>query len=249
MVNRCLFIVDQDRKILVETGFGKKRDPKYYQFKYIVQQTNPEDLIRKIGFQPDEITDVLFTHLHDDHCGGAVSINDNGNLYVVFPNATHWISHKQWISAYNPNKREAAAFFRDNTDLLQQNNLIRFVEQEQEILPNISVLLRDGHTAGQMLPMINAGNQLWFYTSDFIPSIAHIPPVWVASVDVQPIIALQEKEEFLQFAEKQQVKLVFEHDASHVSASIAKSIKGFEGIDPFMQSADKSVQLLFCDEL
>ncbi|HBG70125.1 MAG: hypothetical protein A2W93_10330 [Bacteroidetes bacterium GWF2_43_63] len=230
LTNRCLLVETSNRLVLIETGFGNKRDEKYYQYKYISERTSLAHAIQNAGYKTDSVTDVIFTHLHDDHCGGAVIRAQSGESEIVCPNAKHWVSKKQWESAMNPNKREAAAYFAENILPLHENELMCFVEKEEEIIPGISVLLRDGHTAGQMLPLLHTPSRKWLYASDFIPSISHISPVWVASVDVMPILALEEKEIFLQKAIEENIGLIFEHDYCNEAATVVKSIKGFEGV-------------------
>ncbi len=230
IVNRCLIVDTGSRLVLIETGFGNKRDAKYYQYKYITERTTLAESIQKAGYQPSAVTDVIFTHLHDDHCGGAINHTNSREVEIVCPNAVHWVSKKQWDSAMNPNKREAASYFSDNVMPLYEQGLMRFIEIEEEIIPGISVLLRDGHTAGQILPIIQTPKRKWLYASDFIPSITHISPIWVASVDIMPILALEEKETFLHKAVEENIGIIFEHDFYNEAASIAKNIKGFEGI-------------------
>ncbi|HPB01589.1 MAG: MBL fold metallo-hydrolase [Bacteroidales bacterium] len=228
--NRCLLVETSNRLVLIETGFGNKRDEKYYQYKYISERTSLAQAIQNAGYKPGSVTDVIFTHLHDDHCGGAVNRSQSGESEIVCPNAKHWVSKKQWESAMKPNKREAAAYFAENMLPLHEKGLMCFVEKEEEIIPGISVLLRDGHTSGQMLPLINTPARKWLYAADFIPSISHISPVWVASVDVMPILALEEKEIFLHKATEENIGLIFEHDYHHEAATVVKNIKGFEGV-------------------
>jgi glyoxylase-like metal-dependent hydrolase (beta-lactamase superfamily II) len=230
MVNRCLLIQTENRLVLIESGFGKKRDDRYYQFKYISKQIGLEQAIQQAGFDCRQITDVIFTHLHDDHCGGAVNRLENGSYEVVCRNAKHWVSKAQWDSAMQPNKREAAAYYNDNVYAIYEAGLMRFVEKEEEIVPGISVLIRNGHTAGQMLPLIDDGIRKWLYSSDFIPSLSHVSPVWVASVDIEPILALNEKEVFLESAVQQNISLIFEHDLENEACQILKNLKGFEGL-------------------
>lgn len=230
MVNRCLLVETSDRLILIDTGFGNKRDEKYYQFKYIIERNPIKQAIIKAGYEPTEVTDVIFTHLHDDHCGGAVTRKPDGSPEIVFPNARHWVSSTQWESAMHPNKREAAAYFADNVSPLAEAGLLKFVDVEGELFTGINVMLRNGHTAGQMLPIIENGSETLVYAADFIPSIAHVAPVWIASVDVLPIVALQEKEIFLRQAADHHWQLFFEHDAANERCSIAENVKGFVGI-------------------
>lgn len=230
IVNRCLIVETGNRLVLIDTGFGNKRDEKYYQYKYIVERVSLAEAIRKAGYEPSSVTDVIFTHLHDDHVGGAIHRSETGEPQLVCCNAKYYVSRKQWNSATRPNKREAAAYFTDNFLPLMDKGLLDLISDEQEIAPGIFVLQRDGHTAGQLLPLIQTPARKWLYVADFIPSISHIAPVWIASVDVMPILALEEKEMFLQQAVKENIGLIFEHDFFNVAASVVQNIKGFEGI-------------------
>lgn len=229
MCNRCLLVENKDRLVLIDVGFGNKRDPKYYKYKYISEQIGIVEAVEKAGYNVNDISDVIFTHLHDDHCGGAVAKKDDESFSLVFKNAQHWLSQKQWDSAMNPNNREAASFFDDNVLPLKEAGLIQLVKEETEIIPGISVLFRNGHTAGQMLPVIHSQEKTYVYTSDLIPSLAHVSPVWIASVDIEPILALKEKETFLRKAMDENYILVFEHDAVHTACIIRENIKGFYG--------------------
>ncbi len=230
MVNRCLLVETDKRLVLIETGFGSKRDDKYYQYKYIHQRKSLSEAISAAGFSLGQVSDVVFTHLHDDHCGGAVISSGENGFEPLFPHANHWVSRAQYLSAKSPNKRESAAYFHDNIQAIEDAGLLRLVDHETEIIPGIGVLLRNGHTEGQMLPVLHTEHGRFLYSSDFIPSIAHVAPVWVASVDIQPILALQEKEEFLSAAADSDWHIIFEHDAKHEVCMVTKTIKGFEGV-------------------
>ena len=227
MKSRCLLIDNGERKILIDTGMGKKQNEKYYRYKYLFGTDELLLNINKLGYMPEEITDVILTHLHDDHVGGALHYDESGELLMTFPNAQHYVSREQYDWAVNPNPREAASYFRENFDLLQKEQKLTFVERDQiNLLPDIEFRFYDGHTRGQIIPIISTGKHKIVFMADFIPSVAHIPLPYVASVDVEPLETLEEKEAFLQEALQENYVLFFEHDFHHECCQLKNTQKG-----------------------
>lgn len=225
MCNRLMLIQTGDHNVLIDTGFGNKRNEKYYRFKYIFESTPVIDSLKGLGFSPEDITDVIFTHLHDDHVGGAVELTGEGQR-LVFPNATHWVSRKQFDWAMNPNPREAASYFPDNTDMILNAGKLKLVDHPGEIIPGIEVMLMDGHTGGQMIPVLHTDAGPIVYMADFIPSKVHIPLPYIASVDIQPLLALEEKAEFLKRAVAENYVLFFQHDFYNEACRVEMGEKG-----------------------
>ncbi|HRZ43209.1 MAG TPA: MBL fold metallo-hydrolase [Bacteroidales bacterium] len=232
IVNRILLAESDNRLILVDTGFGHKRDEKYYQYKYITQRNSLPALLNAQGFSPEEVTDVIFTHLHDDHCGGAVVHNGIG-LVPQFPNATHWLSGRQYRWATEPNARESASYFHDNIDVLFQSGLITLVEEPGEIIPGVEVFFTDGHTGGQMIPLFHSLQGTVAFLADFIPSKVHLPVPYLASVDIQPLKALEEKTAYLKRALGEQHLLFFQHDYFNEMCRLSDTPKGIRGGESF----------------
>lgn len=228
LVNRCLLLEFPEKLILINTGFGQKRDEKYYQYKYIQERHPLKELIQQAGYHPHEVTDVIFTHLHDDHCGGAV-ININDKLTLLFPHATHWVSQSQLLNFFYPNPREKASYFIDNILPLFQQNKLKVIRKQDPDVTGLPFLIADGHTFGQLLPYFQWKNQTYLYTSDFIPSLAHVSPVWCASVDINPLKAIEEKQEFLSKSLEKNILLFFEHDTQNTAARLIQTEKGIKG--------------------
>ena len=224
--NRLLLIKNNDKLVLIDTGFGNKRDEKYYSYKYFFGDNELKKNIKKLGFSLDEITDVIITHLHDDHIGGAVEYNKNKELEIVFKNADFWISKQQWDWAVNPNKREVAAYFPENFMPLKKSGRLHLINEENEYIENIYFKIYNGHTQGQIIPVITYKNKKIIFMADFIPSVFHIPIPYVAAVDIQPLLSLKEKEEFLNQAVENGYILFFEHDYYHECCSLKHSKKG-----------------------
>jgi len=224
--NRLLLIISEGRKILVDTGIGDKQDEKYRSHFY-VSGNNVEIALIEQGFSPDEITDVIFTHLHWDHCGGAVKYNDDRTkLIPVFKNATHYCTQAQWEWATNPNPREKAAYHRENFMPLFEQGLFEFIHEEMELIPGVFLKIVNGHTSGQIILEIDYHNHKLIYVADFIPSSTHVPVAYVAAYDVQPLLALKEKEEFLNKAAAENYILFFEHDSLNECCTVHQTEKG-----------------------
>jgi glyoxylase-like metal-dependent hydrolase (beta-lactamase superfamily II) len=210
---RCLLIEDENRRILVDTGIGDKQDEKFFGHYHLENIRPLPDLLNEIGFKPADITDVLLTHLHFDHCGGAVE-RINGQLTTAFPNATYWSNKEHWAWATVPNDREKASFLKENILPIQESGRLKFIEVKEGVSfsDNISLRFVNGHTQAMMLPQINFNGKTIVYMADLLPSTGHIPIPYVMAYDMQPLVTLQEKKSFLQEAVDGGYVLFFEHD-------------------------------------
>lgn len=226
MTTRCLLVDDGTRRILFDVGMGRKQNDKYYGFRHIFGDDSIGKSLAAYGYTKDDITDVVFTHLHDDHCGGAVEWDDDGQPVVVFKNAMHHCSRDQWDWANNPNKREIGSFFKANFTPLMESGKMSLVEEEGPFTDQISFRIMNGHTRGMIVPLIRSGEKVLVFAADFIPLAANIPLPFIASVDIQPLEALKEKEKFLDEAVEKGYYLVFEHDYDVECCSLVWTEKG-----------------------
>ena len=222
---RCLLIEQGEQKILIEAGVGNHYPEKYLKNNGIVAGNHLEKSLEDYGVAPAEITDVFFTHLHWDHCTGAVK-NIDGKLQLTFTNAKLWCSKTQWEHAKISNAREKAAYHSTVLSFMNTSGKLNFVEEEGLLFPNFNVHFFDGHTPGQMIPFIKYHNKTLVYTADLIPTAANVPLLWLAAYDLFPETALQEKEQFLNEVAEKNYILFFEHDFYTECASLKKSEKG-----------------------
>lgn len=222
---RCLLVEQGDQKILIETGVGNHYPEKYLQNNGIEPGNNLEESLLKNGYSTDDITDVFFTHLHWDHCTGAVK-NVDDKMQLTFPNAEMWSSKTQWEHSKISNAREKAAYHSDVLNFIFDSGKLNLVENEGELFPNVEVRFFDGHTPGQMIPFIHTKEKTFVYMSDLIPTAANIPLLWLASYDLFPVTALEEKEKFLNEVAEKEYILFFEHDYYTECATVQNSEKG-----------------------
>lgn len=224
---RCLLIILNDKKILIDTGLGNKLSDRLKKN----FQPHGEDSLAKslmeVGISFNEITDVVLTHLHFDHCGGCVDYADSeNNLKVVFPNARHWISRSQWQTAITPNIREKTSMIQDNFKLLENEKLLNLIEGDTEIYPGIMLRLFFGHTNGQIIPVITHKNRKVIYSADLFPSVTHLPLVYIPSYDSRPEISMVERKNVLSNAVANDDILFFEHDYYNECCNLQQTEKG-----------------------
>ena len=224
MSSRLMLIEQDDKKILIDTGMGSKRGDKYYKYKYIQTTNSLSKSLAEAKIKPEEITDVIITHLHDDHIGGA-TYYDGEEAKLYFPNATHWISKAQWDWAMEPNKREAGSYFEDNFMPIKKAGKLKLVEKEGDYIPNIEFRIYNGHTVGNIVPIITYKGKQIAYMGDFIPYVASIPLPYISANDIQPLISLFEKESFLNIAAVKGIYLYFQHDYYNELCTVEKSSK------------------------
>ena len=229
MASRCLLIEDQNRLVLIDSGMGNKQSEKFFSY---YDRFGDYDLLSSIhaaGFGPDEITDVLFTHLHFDHCGGAFAQDAQGKAYPLFKNAQYWVHENHWNWATDPNPREKASFLASNLEPIKQSgqlNLISAVGDRIQTPLGFDVFLMDGHTEKQMLPIFNYKGRTVVYAADLVPTIGHIPLAYVMGYDVRPLQTMREKADFLEMAVKNDFLLMLEHDPKHELVSLQTTEKG-----------------------
>lgn len=226
---RCLLLETEGRKILIDTGVGNKQDDKFKKHFEPSGQENLSMYLETEGIQPEDITDVLLTHLHFDHAGGALIRLEDGTYAPAFPNAVYWTSeaHLRW--ATRPNAREAASFLPENFLPLQALGKMGFLpvqEEDWEWLPGISLRFVYGHTEAMIIPFIHTEDTTFVYCADLVPSSHHVGLPYVMAYDIRPLLTLQEKERVLRDAAREGHILIFEHDPKIEAAEIGMSANG-----------------------
>lgn len=231
---RCLLIEEGNRLVLVDNGIGNKQDARFFGHYHLHGDDTLDKSLAKHGFSKDDITDVVLTHLHFDHCGG--SINREGDHFVpAFKNATFWSNERHWKWATEPNAREKASFLKENILPIKESGQLKFIETNQEDFPSfIRIRQAFGHTDAMMLPQVTYKGREILYMADLLPSTGHIPLPYVMAYDMFPLTTLNEKQSFLTEAQENDYILFFEHDPVNECCTLQKTEKGIrlqEGFD------------------
>ena len=228
--SRSLLVETDNRLILIDAGMGNKQSKKFFNYYNRWGEFSLEKSLKEKGFHRDEITDIFLTHLHFDHCGGAIIKNQKGNLIPAFKNATYWSHKKHWEWANNPNSREKASFLSENIRPISESGQLTLLEGDEFIMENsplgFDVIVVNGHTEKQMLPLISYKNRTIVFTADLIPTVGHLPLAYVMGYDTRPLISLEEKNRFLKLAYEKKFLLFMEHDPFHELIDLRQTEKG-----------------------
>lgn len=224
---RCLLIEDGNRLILIDNGIGNKQSEKFFSYYSLNGSDSLDNSLNQLGFHKDDITDVVLTHLHFDHCGGSIEWNEDRSRYrPAFKNATYWSNQHHWEHALNSNPREKASFLTENIVPIQESGQLKFVTQSREIAPYINIRAVYGHTEAMMLPEISYKGKTVAFCADLIPSLAHLPVNYVMSYDIKPLESMRDRKVFLEDAVGGDYILFFEHDPINECCSVSVNEKG-----------------------
>ncbi len=223
---KSILLESDSRKILVDTGIGSNWDEKFLKI-YDVQfhNNNLFDELNKVNIKPDEITDVILTHLHFDHTGGSV-IEQNGKMIPAFPNADYHVQKEHFDWALNPSDRDRGSFIKNRFIPLAEEGILNFIS-DKYFDDEIEFIKVYGHTIGmQLLKIFDSSNTI-LYCADLVPTSSHVPVPYVMGYDIQPLNTVKEKNELFPMAVEEEWKLIFEHDPKILAATINKTEKGY----------------------
>ena len=231
MAMRCLLIESENtgKTYLVDNGCGTKFDEKFesiYALDY--NHSNLHDSLAYHGFKPEDITDVILSHLHFDHCGGSTYYDEAGELQLTFPDAKHHVPKKHWETANNPNAREKASFFKENIKPMEESGRLNLVDEHHQYEEGLSAIPVNGHTISQQLPKIEAGGKVLVFAADLLPTHIHVPLPWVMGYDMRPVDTLNEKERILNTAADENWYFYLEHDAEKEVITVEKESGKFK---------------------
>ena len=223
---RSLLVDAGNRIVLIDTGIGNKSSKEELNHYVPDYSYDMHRSLQAIGYKPEQITDVVLTHLHFDHCGGSVDKTPDGQLVPAFPNAMYHISASHWEHATNPNRREKSSFVEQNFMPLFEANKISLIKKDSELLPGFNLKIFNGHTKGLLVSYIKTNKQTVVFTGDMMPAAAYVPLSWISAYDIEPLVSLQEKQEFLKEAFDNKYILFFQHDAFNECGTIKETPRG-----------------------
>ncbi|MEP7109968.1 MAG: MBL fold metallo-hydrolase [Ferruginibacter sp.] len=246
---RSLLIEEGNKLILIDNGMGDKQDARFFGHYYLHGDDTLDKSLALYGFTKDDITDVVLTHLHFDHCGGCISrVGDK--LMPAFKYATFWSNERHWEWATQPNDREKASFLKENILPLKESGQLKMIDisvltdEDEEgelpvitgasvIIPGMSFIIVNGHTDSMMLPVIQSKEKTIVFVADLLPSLAHIPLPYVMAYDMFPLTTLREKKIFLSWALQNDCTLFLEHDPVNECCTLQLTEKGIRSKDIF----------------
>jgi len=219
---RVLFVDMGDHKVLFDTGVGMNivKSAGYYRFHDL---KNLSASLESLGYQAEDITDVVFSHLHFDHCGGSVYENDLGKQVPSFPKATYWCSEGQWKMAQNPPLWESGSYVPEVIKVLLDAGRLKLLNTDLNLFSGLRVKLVQGHTDDQLVSYIDTPDGVIVYVGDVIPMSPHITPLCIAAGDNSAVVSVDEKMKILEEAVEKDQILFFFHDTETIAARLKKN--------------------------
>lgn len=243
MEARALLLKSKDRNILIDTGngsdfvakYGEKMGSKFAEiYKVDESEVTLLNSLKKHGLSADNITDVILTHLHFDHAGGATK-DESGQIVPAFKNATYHVQKSNYENAQHPNVREKASYLAANFAPLMESKKLKFIDGSQRnYLPNISLFVSNGHTVGHQSVIIEDENQQLIYCGDVIPTSSHVRSAWIMGYDINPLLIIEEKSKLLNLCENKTTYLYFEHDPYCDAATVEKNKNEYQVKERFL---------------
>lgn len=229
---RSLLIDTGSHVILVDNGYGDKQDEKFLRHVYLNGGDGLMGGLAKAGYSPEDVTDMVLTHLHSDHCGGGVRRSPDGTGFeLVFPNAEYIVSRKQWESAVSPNLRESDSYPPENLIPMRDSGRLRLIDGPMQLCDGVELRIANGHTPGQIIPVVDMGHRKLVFAADLIPSTAHIPLLWNMSYDLDQLQTIAEKSALLEEAAENDYVLMFQHDLETECCTVVRTPKGVRAGD------------------
>lgn len=222
-------LVEYGKKIiLIDNGNGTKYTDKIANIYNInLQESDIELALQKNGFNADQITDVILTHLHFDHAGGSTKL-ENNQYVPVFKNAKYYVQKEHFQWALNPTEKDRASFMKENYMPIYENGMLELIEGDGELFPNIELITTNGHTKSLQMVKIKSGNQSLLFLADLCPTNAHLNYSYSMGYDNFPLTTLEERKKYLTQAFEENSIVFFEHDAFVKAAKLKQTDKGYE---------------------
>ena len=211
MACNCLLIRTPGANILVETGCGDRFSDKDRDIFAVGEGIRVADQVRSAGVGPDEVTDVVLTHLHFDHAAGALSASEDG-LKATFANAVHWVQAREWQDARSGLSIMRSSYIPSDLERLFDSVQVRFLDGDSEISPAVRTYITGGHTAAHQSVVVAGSERTLAYLGDLIPTRAHLSPYWIMAYDMHPHDTFTQKQAWTQRAFDEGWIVAWDHD-------------------------------------
>ena len=219
---QSLILRSQNRTVLIDAGLGTKLSDKSRDI-HAVEDRGPQGALatslESLGLRPEDITDIIVTHLHFDHAGGLTYLDSVGELQPTFPQARHWVQAEHLDWARSPVEQDRGSFPPENIEPLVENDLFSLTRGEEQLFSGLAVLPFHGHTRAMQGVLID-GDPAIFYPADLLPMSAHLHIPYVMAYDIEPLTTLAEKKRMLAEAARQGWSLFLEHEPNETFGRI-----------------------------
>ncbi|MCP9493388.1 MAG: MBL fold metallo-hydrolase [Pyrinomonadaceae bacterium MAG19_C2-C3] len=213
MTTNCVYIEAGDERIIVDTGMGDKWTDKLRAIYNVAETpTLNGQLENRIGIMPEDITIVVNTHLHFDHCGGNTRRDERGGIVPAFPNARYMVSRREYEHARNPFERDRASYMSENWEAIAKSGQLELCDDDYEIVSGLTMETVTGHNQTMQCMRLTRDGRTLFNFVDLAPTRFHVQPAWLMGYDLYPVETLANKKRLLPQAAREDWLCVFMHD-------------------------------------
>ena len=232
MATNCLLVRRGADVVLIEAGIGRKLSKKHREIYAVTDEVTLEKSLRAAGVEPEQVTHVVLTHLHFDHCGAATKRDDEGRIVPMFPNARHCIQRAEWKAAMRPTPATETAYDLDNVQGLEGRGLVKLIDGDTEIVPGVRAHVVAGHTHAHQVVHVRSGGETLVFPGDLIPTSYHVRARYSAAYDLNAEENTVNKIAFLERAAREGWRIVFYHDPEVPVATVEKDSTGHFVVKP-----------------
>jgi glyoxylase-like metal-dependent hydrolase (beta-lactamase superfamily II) len=218
--------------VLIEAGLGRKLSKKHREIYAVSDEVTLEGSLRAAGVEPAEVTHVVLTHLHFDHCGGATRRDETGCIVPTFPNARHWVQRGEWEAAMHPTPATENAYGLEDLAPLEEAGLLELIDGGAQIVPGVRVEVIAGHTRSHQVVRVDSGGHTLVFAGDLVPTSHHARARYNAAYDLNAEENTLNKAAFLERAAREGWRLVFYHDPEEAIGTVESQAPGNFRVTP-----------------
>ena len=215
-------VVRGEQTMIIDAGIGDKESDRFHDLYGVDRVRHLDHALAEAGLAVEEIDIVLATHLHFDHAGGFTVRDRAGRLRPRFPRARYVVRRGEWEDATHPHARNRASYLADNFVPLAEAGVLDLVDDDQTIMPGVSVRRTGGHTRHHQLVLIESDGVQAAFAGDLLPTVAHLPEPWIMGFDLYPVETLAAKQAFVTDAIERHTLVFFEHDPAVPAGYISR---------------------------
>jgi len=235
MVLTCLLVRAAGKTVVVDTGLGDKLNRRMVELWGLERPRGGllDGLIR-LGVAPQDVDLVINTHLHADHCAGNTRFaSGEAALVATFPNAEYVVQRREFEDARQPNERTRGTYFADNYAPLVERGQLRLLDGDTALLPGVRTVVTPGHTPGHQSVLFEGGGQSALFVADMASYAVHFERLaWMTAYDVEPLVTLETKRRWQQWALESGGLLLFQHDTQIAAAHYVENERGGRTLQP-----------------
>jgi glyoxylase-like metal-dependent hydrolase (beta-lactamase superfamily II) len=239
MATNCVLVESGGDLVLVDSGIGDKNDEKFRRM--FGMEEGAERLpasIRRAGFEVGDVTHVVLSHLHFDHCGWNTR-EEGGRVVPTFPTARYWLERGEVDHARHPNERDRASYDTRNWEPLFDAGVVELFDDEASPAAGVRAVKAAGHNRDMCVVLFEGGpgEETAVFWADLVPTASHLPYPWIMGYDLYPVTTLENKKRWLPRAAEEGWLAIFEHDPEVPVARLAAERPGRYRAEPLAVAA------------